>query len=234
MLTRFVPYVSRAAAAEALATRVAGELEAALRLRPHATLAVPGGSTPEPFLRALAEYDLDWARVVVLPGDERWVAADDVRANIALLERAFAGTPAAAATRLSLLSDAPTPEAGSAEVAARLSGVLGQPPRLDVAVVGLGTDGHTASLFPGGDHLADALDPAGRALVLPMRAPDAPEPRITLTLPVLAGAGALHVLAFGAEKRAILERAAASPPDAFPISAVAHAAGRAPTIHWAP
>ena len=237
-LDTIIVHPDRASAATALAERVAGELAQALAQAldrgARACLAVPGGNTPRDFLRALAAYALDWARVVVLPGDDRWVGEADPRSNGALLRDALAGTPAAAATRLALVTDAPTPEAGAEAVAERLAAALGYPPRLDVAVLGVGEDGHTASLFPGGDHLAAALAPDGPGIVSPMRAPGAAEPRITLTLPVLAGAGALHVLAFGEAKRAALARAAERPAAAAPIRAVAEAAARPPSVYWAP
>src|SRR3546814_6040009 len=78
---------------------------------------------------------------------------------------------------------------------------------LDVVVLGLGADGHTASFFPQGDRLGEALDPAGAAVVLPMRAPGAGEPRITLTLPLIVAAGRIYLHIEGAEKAATLAAA---------------------------
>jgi len=233
-LDTVIAHPDRASAAEALADRVAGELARALAAGGRARLAVPGGRTPRDFLRALATRELDWARVDILPGDDRWLGEADPRSNGALLRDALAGTPAAAARRLALVTEDATPELGAAAVEAALAAALGRPARLDVAVLGVGEDGHTASLFPNGDHLAQALAPDCPHIVRPMRAPGAAEPRITLTLPVLAGAGALHILAFGEGKRAALTRAAESAPDAAPIRAIAEAAARPPSVYWAP
>jgi 6-phosphogluconolactonase len=78
---------------------------------------------------------------------------------------------------------------------------------LDFCVLGMGTDMHTASIFPGADRLAEALSPDCPHIVLPMRAPGAPEPRLTLTLPVLRNATEIHLLITGPEKLATLNEA---------------------------
>src|SRR3546814_15331554 len=88
----------------------------------------------------------------------------------------------------------------------------------------MGTDGHTASFFPAGDRLAEAHDPAGAAAVLPMRAPGAGEPRVTLTLPLIAAAGRVYLHIEGAEKAAVLAAALRDGPvEAMPVRAVLRA-----------
>ena len=99
---------------------------------------------------------------------------------------------------------------------------------ISVLLLGMGADMHTASLFPGADRLAEGLS-ATAPLLLPMRAEAAAEPRITLTAPVLRGAIRIHVLLTGAEKRAVIERAATLPPDQAPIRLVLDEA----EVHWA-
>jgi 6-phosphogluconolactonase len=102
-------------------------------------------------------------------------------------------------------------------------------PRLpiDVMLLGMGADMHTASIFPGADRLDDALH--GDALLVPMRAPGAPEPRVTLSMNVLRAAIRRHVVIIGAEKRAALEKAQSLTPDEAPIAGIL--AGT--TVHWA-
>lgn len=234
MLDNVVVYKDREQAAAGLAARVAEELRAALARKDRALLAVPGGSTPAGFLQALSRCDLDWSRVDVLPTDERWVPEDHPRSNAALLDRTLLIDEAGAARRLPLYADAADQEAGIARVERALIETLGPAPRPDVCVLGMGEDGHVASLFPGGDRLNEALDPDGRRLVLAMRAPGAAEPRVTLTLPLLAGAGSLHLLIFGDAKRSVLARAAEARPAEMPVRAVAEAASRPPSFHWAP
>jgi len=100
---------------------------------------------------------------------------------------------------------------------------------ISVALLGMGADMHTASLFPGADRLEEALSPDAPILV-PMRAPGAGEPRVTLSARVIEDAMSIHILITGAEKRAALMRAQTLSPEQAPVRAVLDAA----TVHWAP
>ena len=225
-------FADAATLAAALAETVAAQLREAIDARSRATLAVSGGRTPELFFAALAAQPLDWARVTVTLVDERWVPVDDERSNEALLRRHLLQGPAAAARLVGLVTTAASPEDGLAEVGRRVD-ELALP--LDVVVLGMGTDGHTASFFPGGDRLAEALDPAGGLPVLPMRAPGAGEPRITLTLPLIVAARAVYVHIEGAEKAAALAAALGDGPvEAMPIRAVLRSAACRPEVFWCP
>lgn len=204
-LQRFVErrFADRSALADALAAEVAGRLRAAIAARGHALLALSGGSTPRTFMHALAKQPLEWSQVIVTLCDERWVPSSDARSNARLVAETLLQGHAAAARFVPLFADAPDPESGLAQVTERIAAL---PLPLDVAVLGLGLDGHTASLFADGDRIADALDPHVQAPVLPMRAASAGEPRITLTGPVLAAARALYLHIEGAEKIKVFER----------------------------
>ena len=216
--------------AEALAVRVAGILREALSARDSASLALSGGTTPLRFLRALSTQPLDWAGVHVTLVDERWVGEDSPRSNAALLREHLFHGAAAQARFVPLFRPLARPEDALAEVEAALAPLL----PLDVAVLGMGADGHTASFFPGGDHLAEALDPATPARLLPMRAPGAGEPRITLTLPVLQAAGKRFLHIEGATKHEVLERARGPQGGELPVSRVLHG-DRAPlAVYWCP
>ena len=199
------PFPDGDAVAQALAQAVADDLRTALALRGQASIALSGGTTPRRFLQALSRQPLDWARVVVTLVDERWVPEDHPRSNAHLLRENLLQGPASAATFLPLYRATAAPEAALDELERDLATSLPWP--LDVAVLGMGEDGHTASFFPGGDHLAQALDPSGEARVLPMRAPGAGEPRITLTLPALLKARHLYLHVEGAAKRRVLDQA---------------------------
>lgn len=217
------------ALAEALAARVAVALREALAARDTASLAVSGGTTPKRFLRALAAQSLDWSGVRVTLVDERWVDEGSERSNAALVREHLLHGPVAQAHFVPLYREAPRPEDALAEVDAALDPLL----PLDVAVLGMGADGHTASFFPGGDRLAEALDSASPARVLPIRAPGAGEPRITLTLPVLLQARHLFLHIEGEAKREVLQRATGPEGRELPVSSVLHAAVP-PQIYWCP
>jgi 6-phosphogluconolactonase len=216
-------YPDRAALMAGLASVMVKELATALRHGP-ATLSVPGGTTPGPVFDALSVADLDWARVFVLLNDERWVGEDSPRSNTRLLRERLLQRKAAAATLLPLYAPAPQPEDKLDELAQGIA------PHLPVTVLllGMGNDMHTASLFPGADHLIQALSPDAPVLMA-LRADAAGEPRITLSARVLQAAHHIHILITGPEKRQALDRAQTLPPELAPIRTVLDQA----TVHWA-
>jgi 6-phosphogluconolactonase len=195
------PFPDGDAVARALAQAVADDLRAALALRGEASLALSGGTTPRRFLQALSRQPMDWANVTVTLVDERWVDERHERSNARLVKEHLLQEAAADARFVPLYRPAASPDQVLADVTAAL------PATLDVAVLGMGGDGHTASFFPGGDRLAEAMDPDAPERVLPMLAPGAGEPRITLTLPVLREAGRLYLHIEGGEKRQVLQQA---------------------------
>ncbi|MGP6088822.1 6-phosphogluconolactonase [Antarctobacter jejuensis] len=219
-----VEYQDREMLAIDLANRLAGELRAALSHEDRVAFAVPGGTSPGPIFDDLCGVELDWSRVDVLLTDERWVPEGHPRSNTALLRQRLLVDHAASARYLPLYADAPEPEGALEKLAEPISREL----PLAVVLLGMGTDMHTASIFPSADRLDEALSPKAPILV-PMRAPGAPEPRITLSAPVLNGALNKHVLIFGKEKRAALENARGRPAHEAPINAVLSGA----TVHWA-
>lgn len=216
------------ALAAALAERVAGCLREGLHERGGAVLAVSGGRTPLHFFEQLAQSPLDWSKVQVTLVDERWVDENDPRSNARLVREHLLRHAAAAARFVPLYTGAATPEDGQAEAGRRVH-ALALP--FDAAVLGMGADGHTASFFPGGDQLEAALDPNLPTGVVPMRAPGAGEPRITLTLATLLATRHLFLHIEGKDKREVLSRALAGTGN-FPIRAVLE---RAPVaVYWCP
>ena len=225
-------YADPESLARALAERVEATLREGVSTRGQAVLAVSGGSTPVRFFEELSHAALDWARVTVTLVDERWVDEASERSNARLVKRHLLKGPAAAATFVPLYTGAETPEAGCAEARRRIAAL---PRPFDAVVLGMGEDGHTASFFPGGDRLAEALDPDNPALVVPMRAQGAGEPRITLTLPLLLDTRLLVLHIEGETKHAVLEAALAEPdPSHRPVSAVLQQPRTPVEIYWAP
>jgi 6-phosphogluconolactonase len=221
------------AQAQALAERVAERLRSALGERDHAVLAVSGGSTPKDFFERLSREELDWSKVLVTLVDERWVPDSDERSNARLVESHLLQNAASRARLIPLYTGDVTPEAGLAEADARIDAL---PLPFDAVVLGMGEDGHTASFFPGGDHLAEALDLHGSARVLPMHAPDAGEPRITLTLPTLLETRALYLLVSGEKKRDLLAdaRLGLGPARDYPVRAVLTQQRVPVAVYWCP
>ena len=206
-----------------LADIIAGQLGDFLRRDGKATFSVPGGTTPGPIFDTLSGVDLDWANVAVVLNDERWVPESSDRSNTRLVRQRLIRGRAAQARLIPLYAPAETPE----EVLPALEDGLRPHLPISVLLLGMGVDMHTASLFPGADRLEEAL--TSHALLLPMRAEAAGEPRVTLTAPVLRGAFHTHVLMTGPEKRAALDRAQTLTATEAPIRSVLDNA----TVHWA-
>ena len=217
------------ALANALASSIADALRAAIDTRGEALIAVSGGSTPKRLFEALSNELLDWSRVTVTLVDERWVPDTDERSNARMVEALLLQHRAADAEFVPLYVETATPEAGIGEVRARVN-ALKRP--FDVVVLGMGPDGHTASFFPGGDRLGEALDVSNTAQVLPMRAPGAGEPRITFTLRELLQAKTLYLHIQGDDKRLVLDQAE-QPGSELPIASVLRAE-RPLNIYWCP
>jgi 6-phosphogluconolactonase len=219
--------------ATALAERIAERLRMGLAERGHAVLAVSGGSTPKQLFEQLSREQLDWSRVQVTLVDERWVPDTDERSNARLVQSLLLQHAAAAASFVPLYTGDASPEAGLATASARI-GALPLP--FDAVVLGMGDDGHTASFFPGGDHLAEALDLDGHARVLPMHAPGASEPRITLSLPTLLETRALYLLVAGEKKRDLLADARLGIGAArdYPVRAVLTQPRVSVAVYWCP
>ncbi len=209
---------AREALAEALARDVGDELLRAIEAKGKATLAVSGGTTPKLFFEKLSEIDIPWARVSVTLVDERQVPETSERSNARLVRAHLLRNKAAAAQFVPLFHN-------------RRAEHL---PPFDVVILGMGNDGHTASFFPGGDRLSEALDSHSDQRLIEMTAPGAGEPRLTFTLPVLASAGRLALHIEGAEKQQVLRKALAEgPEEEMPVRAILRSATPV-TLYWCP
>ena len=222
--------------AEEMAEAVAGDVgfivESALEARDAALISLPGGNTPLPIYARLASIRLAWKKVTVIPTDDRLVGVDSELNNIRAIAKAFLPTGARVIPIATALDDYRA--AGNA-ADARLQD-LPWPP--DLVWLGMGTDGHTASIFPGPD-LQSALDaPKARRAVGVMPEPlpeEAPVARVTLTRSAILSARTILITVTGEEKRRLLERAIADGQSSkLPIGRVLAEAEQPIDIHWAP
>lgn len=225
-------FESRTALAEALAERISSVLQAAIASRGSASLAVSGGSTPTLLFETLSSRAIAWDRVTVTLVDERFVGPDHARSNHLLVRTHLLRNAAAQATFVPLYHPVASAEEAAALAMAEIA-TFGKP--FDVTILGMGNDGHTASFFPGGDHLAEALDASAPRRVMTMEAEGAGEPRLTLSFSALCDSRLLVLHIEGVEKKAVLDKALSGTDEAeMPVRAVLERSKTAPDIYWAP
>jgi len=220
---KFIEYPDKELMMIRLADILASELEDVLLTQPSASLAVPGGTTPGPVFDSLCNAGVDWSRVSIMLTDERWVPETSDRSNTKLLQQRLLTERAAEARYVPLYADAQTPEEKLSELNEGIAAVA----PISVMLLGMGADMHTASIFPGADNLDLALH--GDENLVAMRAPGAPEPRITLSAKVIKDVINRHILIVGPEKRDALERAQSLSPSEAPVAAILPGT----TVHWA-
>ncbi|HVI97874.1 MAG TPA: 6-phosphogluconolactonase [Sphingomonas sp.] len=223
--------------AEEMAEAVAGDaafvIESALDARGQAVIALPGGKTPLPIYQKLAEKQLDWKRVTILPTDDRLVPMGDPLSNVTAMAKIFLPLKARV---MPITSEAAADYRAAGRAAdARLQDVHWP---LDLCLLGVGKDGHTASIFPGEDFEEAVAGPRERRAIgmMPADLPaEAPVPRVTLTRAAMVTARALTLAVTGQEKRDVIERAIEQgPSSAYPIGRVLADVELPVDIHWSP
>ena len=218
--------------AEGLADIVSAALAAGVSARGSASLAVSGGSTPKAFFKALSKRKFDWAKVVITLVDERFVPSDNPRSNHLLVADNLLQVEAAKAEFLPLYQDALTAE-DAALIATQKSVAISNP--FDVAILGMGNDGHTASFFPGGNNLAEAIRADRPRGVLTMEAEGAGEPRLTFSFSSLQDARLLVLHIEGEAKKTVLAKAEDVGEETdMPIRSILRRASSPVQIYWAP
>ena len=198
---RLVVAESAGELARQTAQALASEIDQVLAQRDRAQIALAGGETPKATYRLLGQQHLPWDRVDVLLGDERWVPSEDPSSNARMLrETLMAELPGSKACLHAVPTQLASPEQGVAAYADLLQQLCGDfPPVLDVVLLGLGDDGHTASLFPGtaAPEVRDRSVTLGEGKGLP---------RVSLTAPTLSAARRVVFLVSGAGKVQALQR----------------------------
>ena len=204
--------------ATALASDIAERLRDVLSLQSRVVLALSGGRSPQIVLPRLAHADVDWSSVDVTLSDERWVPPSDPVSNAAMIEQCFLAEGAVNAKFLRLwTTDTPHAE-GPVHADARLRSVT-MPP--DIIYLGIGEDGHAASLFPA-DTAAAFTASNGFTLATLAGASQAPQKRISLDLPTLLGAATIYLHFGGKAKAAVYQQALkmTTPSAALPLSLI--------------
>lgn len=225
-------FADAAEQASALAKKVSDALAEALKSRAKASLVVSGGRTPAAMFSQLATAPLDWARVCVTLADERWVDPSSEASNERLVRSTLLVGAAKAAVFTGLKTPAREPSGGVTEAWQRCS-QLPQP--FDQVLLGLGDDGHFASLFPGAAGLTDALDERAAPACVAITPLDAPHPRISLNLAALLQSRSIGIQICGEAKWDVYQRALEPGPfSEMPIRAVLRQRKVPVDIYWSP
>jgi 6-phosphogluconolactonase len=225
-------FPDREALAAALAGEIKVDLEEAIAARGATSLVVSGGKTPARLFARLRDEKVDWTRTWVTLADERWVETTSEDSNERRVREGLLVGSAAAAHFVGLKNPAATPEAGADWVTRALTRV---PHPFDVVVLGMGEDGHTASLFPGSMALARGLDPAAPPACIAVNALVAPHARVSLNLAALLDSRRIVLHIEGDAKWAVYQRARAPGTSAeLPIRAVLQQKEVPVDVFWSP
>ena len=221
MTAQFTQTESPAQSAQALAQAVAQNLRDTLATQPRATLAVSGGKSPIAFFQALSQQDLNWARVNITLVDERIVPTRHADSNTGLVRQHLLQHRATAAQWLPLISD-DADEGSLKNSATAVEFALQHYTQPDVLVLGMGGDGHTASIFPQAPQFADAVRPDYPQPLLHTSPITAPHERISMTLAAIEATPHVYLAIAGADKRRVYDAAAQAQTAQYPISYVLH------------
>jgi 6-phosphogluconolactonase len=234
LISEFTSHDTKLDMAGVLTRQITQTLAEALEARGHASLAVSGGSTPKMLYEILGMQDLDWSKVTIVLVDDRWVEPGLAGSNESFVRKTLMSGRASIANFVGLKTKGETPHDGLAEARTRVATVNFP---LDVVVLGLGNDGHTASWFPNASGLSEALEPLGEHV----SAIDAAQSqitgpftqRITLTRAAFANAGAIHVMFAGEKKRKTWAKAQGpGRVEEMPIRALIRDPNIALNAHW--
>lgn len=177
----------------------------ALSKRRKISIALAGGTSPGPLYQDMSHLVLDWSKVTVTLTDERWVSPEDPSSNEYLIRNRLLHRRAEEANFIPFKTNHATPQAGASTTERRLKSAL----PIDICLLGMGTDGHIASLIPGATGYDAAVDPSGDRMVAGLHADNAagsPD-RMTLTMPALLKARRVVLLIMGAEKQRVFDEA---------------------------
>ena len=229
---KILEFDSRLLLAKELATIIAKKLTESVNKNGYASLVVSGGSTPELFFEALSDKNIPWKMVSVSMADERCVSPRHRDSNEKFIKTKLLRGRAKSAQFVALYNDAENKSKGLKECALRLSNIR-KP--FTVVVLGMGDDGHTASLFPGAINLKQALCPEDGQICMAITPPHAPYERVTLTLPALLDSKRIVLHIHGEKKRLVCEQAISGlSVEEMPIRAILLQKKVPVHVFWAP
>lgn len=215
-----------------LVRTVTTALEQGIQRRGRASLVVSGGSTPIPLFQALSQTPFAWNRVHVTLADERWVPPDAPESNEQLVRTHLLQGEAATASFVGLKTEDSTPHQAESTVQRRLAAL---PRPFDLVLLGMGNDGHTASLFPGSPELDHAIAPSTSITACAITPANAPHLRMTQTLSSLLNSRIIFLHLTGAEKNRVYQQALNGTDSAeMPVRAILHQRQTPVTVYWAP
>lgn len=220
-MVQFIQTQNAPQSAEQLAQAVAQSLRDTLAKQDRATLAVSGGKSPIAFFQALNQLDLDWTRVNITLVDERLVPTNHADSNTGLVRQYLLQNQAEKATWLPVVSDDATGESLK-DTASAVAFALQHYVQPDVLVLGMGGDGHTASIFPQAPQFADAVRADYPQPLLHTTPVTAPHERVSMTLDAIERTAHVYLAIAGAEKLAVYRQAEQGITQQFPISYVLH------------
>jgi 6-phosphogluconolactonase len=221
-------YETRLEASTAAANRMAELVANRLDNNGDASIIVSGGTSPQQCMAALAKVPLDWPRVQIFLSDERWVPPDHEDSNERLVRETLLVGPAAAAQFQPVYAAGVSPEERCDELQDPLP-VL----PFSCSLIGVGTDGHFASLFPDAEQLKAGLDVESGRLYLPITTAASPHPRISMTLAAISRSDEIALLFFGEEKLDVYKQAKAS-TNGYPLSRLLRQKRAPVRLFWAP
>lgn len=221
---------SREQASTAAARFIAVSLARSLQVSAEASLIVSGGTSPVDCFRQLATTPIDWGKVQVLLSDERWIPPDDADSNEKLVRDNLLQDAASAAQLLPVYAQDTTPQARCAVLDRALQAV---PQPFSCTLLGMGSDGHFASLFPDADTLEAGLDRDNPAGYIAVQTAASPYVRISMTMRALCNSDAIVLLIFGDEKRAVYQ-AAEEQDSQLPVAHLRRQDATAVHVFWAP
>lgn len=229
---QFLQFNDTGSLVQELAGRIGELLEEGIAARGQASLAVSGGTTPLPLFAALSGVGLDWAKVFITLVDERWVDSEAEDSNEKMVRKHLLQRRAAEARFVGMKTSAATARDGEDSCAAALSRL---PLPFDALILGMGNDGHTASLFPGADRLLEAVALDSEKLCLAISPPEAPHERMSLTLPAILNSRQIILHIGGATKRDIYFKACQdAPAEEMPIRYILNQSQVPVAVYWAP